>query len=370
MARKSPSAKNHMPVKHVQVLRYQHREENSRRRSEGLNVSLSATGNSKVHVSVTNTGTSETPVLIVNTLLDKSPTKKVTVYKEGSEKEVPFKGIHIRHYPSSLTRDAFQLIAPGQTIETELDLAETFDLSENSTYIVSAEGIFPFSDAKSTRIAGVIPYKSNEIRIKVNDKQSSNILSARAKHHNLARRADFGNGGCNDQQKAVIARALKRASNIATQASSAAQHGDARLFEQYFRTTDRTIRKQVSDRFRAIANEAESSIAGTVKYQCHDAMNVCSRPGAIAYAVSGSNIVVNCPIFYSAGVSLHECDSGDRALTVIHEFSHIDAVYYPATTDIAYGEDASIALTPDMAFRNADNYIFYANAIRQNCSPS
>lgn len=55
------------------------------------------------------------------------------------------------------------------------------------------------------------------------------------------------------------------------------------------------------------------------------------------------------------------CDAGDQALTVIHELSHLDGVYSPAATDHAYGEDASIALSSDMALMNADNYTYYAN---------
>ncbi|PGH08143.1 hypothetical protein GX51_01296 [Blastomyces parvus] len=340
------------------------------RRYEGLNVSLASTGNTKAQVAVTNTGSSEISVVKANTFFDASPTKKFIVYKEGSQKEVPFKGVHFRRSPSDLTKDDLQLIGPGQTIDSEFDLAETHNLLEGGTYIVSAEGVFPISDPKFTSIVGVIPYKSNELKIEVDGKQASSVFSARAnKHDHLARRADFNNGDCTDHQKAVIAGALKRASSIAGEASNAALSGDVRVFQQYFRTTDPAIRQQVSDRFGAIANEACSAEGGVVKYQCDDEMDVC-RPGTVAYALSGSNVVVNCPVYYSVAAVSQECDAGDQALTVIHELSHIDAVYYPATTDLAYGEDASMALNADMAVRNADSYTFYANAVRQNCSPT
>ncbi|PGH33891.1 hypothetical protein GX50_03291 [[Emmonsia] crescens] len=339
------------------------------RRSEGLDVSLASIGNTKVQVSVTNTGSSEISVLKANTFFDKSPTKKANVYKEGSKKEVPFKGIHLRYSPSNLTEDDFQPIAPGQTIDTEFDLAETLDLSESGNYIVSTEGVFPFKNPKSNDIAGIIPYKSNEIKIKIDGKQTANILSVHAKFSRLARRADLSNGGCDDQQRAVITSAIKNAASIAAVASNAALYGDVRKFEQYFRTTDSTVRQQVSDRFRAIANEACSSIGGIVQYLCYDSMEFCQQ-STVAYALSGSNVVVNCPAYYSVAVMSQGCDAGDQALTVIHELSHLDGVYSPAATDHAYGEDASIALSSDMALMNADNYTYYANAIRQNCSPS
>ncbi|EGE77503.1 metalloproteinase, variant 3 [Blastomyces dermatitidis ATCC 18188] len=340
------------------------------RRSEGLDVSLASTGNTKVQVSVTNTGSSEISILRANTLFDASPTKKFTVYKEGSRKEVPFKGVHLRRSPSDLAKDNLQPIGPGQTIDKEFDLAETLNLSESGTYIVSADGVFPIIDPKSFSIASVIPYESNELKIEVDGKQVSGVLSTRAKiHDHLAQRADFNNGNCTDHQKAVIASALKRDSSIAGEASNAALSGDVRVFEQYFRTTDPSIRQQVSDRFHAISNEACSAEGGVVKYQCEDEMDVC-RPDTVAYALSGSNVVVNCPIYYSVTAVSQACDAGDQALTVIHELSHIDAVYYPATTDLAYGEDASMALNADMSIRNADSYTFYANAVRQNCNPS
>ncbi|OJD13555.1 hypothetical protein ACJ73_09190 [Blastomyces percursus] len=340
------------------------------RRFEGLNVSLSSIGHSKVQVSVTNTGSSEISVLKANTLFDSYPTKKFIVYKEGSRKEVSFEGVHLRRSPSDLTIDDLQLIGPGQTIDKKFDLAETLNLSESGTYIVSTDGVFPVIDPKSPSIAGVIPYKSNELKIKVDGKQVSSILSTRAKIYNhFTRRSDFNNGNCTDHQKAVIASALKRASSIAGEASNVALSGDVRVFQQYFRTTDPSIRQHVSDRFRAISNEACSAEGGLVKYQCDDGMEVC-RPGTVAYALSRSNVVVNCPIYYSVAAVSQACDAGDQALTVIHELSHIDAVYYPATTDLAYGEGASMALSADMAVRNADSYTFYANAVRQNCTPS
>ncbi|OJD13473.1 hypothetical protein AJ78_06084 [Emergomyces pasteurianus Ep9510] len=338
-------------------------------RAEGLNVSLASAGNTKVQVSVTNTGSTEISVLKANTFFDKSPTKKVNIYREGSQKEVPFNGILLRYTPSNLTKDDFQPIAPGQTVNTEFDLAETLDLSESGNYAASSEGVLPFSNPQYNGIAGVIPFKSNAIIIKVDGKQTADVLSVGAKYFHLSRRADINNGGCNAEQKPVISSALERASSIAAEASKAALDGDVRVFEQFFRTTDSTTRQQVSDRFRAIASEAGNSTGGIVKYQCSDAMDVC-KPNVVAYALSASNVIVNCPTYYTIAATSQQCDVGDQALTAIHELSHIDAVYSPATADHAYGEDASLALSSDMALMNADTYTYYANAVRQNCSPS
>ncbi|OAX80830.1 hypothetical protein ACJ72_04829 [Emergomyces africanus] len=335
------------------------------RRAGGLNVNLSSTGNTKVLISVTNTGSSDISVLKTNTFFDRSPTKKVNVYREdpnvaGSEKEVPFNGIHLRYTTSNLTKDDFQFIAPGQTIDTEFDLAETLDLSESGNYVASSQGVFPFSNAQYNGISGVIPFKSNEIKIKVDGKQAAKVLSVRTNYDHLARRADINDGGCDDQQKPVISSALKRASGIAASASNAALNGDVRVFEQFFRTTDTTARQQVSDRFRAIAREAGNSPGGVVKFRCDDTMNVCQQ-NIVAYALSGSKVIVNCPTYYTIAATSQQCDVGDQALTAIHELSHIDAVYSPATADHAYGEDASLALSSDMALMNADTYTYYAN---------
>ncbi|PGH02241.1 hypothetical protein AJ79_07690 [Helicocarpus griseus UAMH5409] len=337
------------------------------RRAEGLDVSLASTGNTQVKVSITNTGSEETSVLKVNTFFDESPIKKVNVLKEGAQDEVPFKGIRLSYNPFDLNQDDFQPIAPGQTIDAEFDIAETLDLTEGGNYIVSAEGVLPFSNPECTGITGVIPYKSNEITIHVDGKLAARTETVHAKFERLARRTEIVDS-CTPEQKQVVTKALKTAEDLATAASKEALCGDSRKFEQYFRTTGSSVRKDVSERYAAIAKEASSTTSGHTKYHCEDTANACKK-GVIAYAVTGKNIVVNCPSYYDMAEVSDGCGGKDQALTIIHEFTHIDEVYSPATTDYTYGLEASISLDADKAIKNADNYNFYAHSVRLNCDP-
>lgn len=351
------------------------------RRETGLDVELASVGATKVKVSVTNSADHEINVLKVNSFFDKSPVQKVNVRNTGMYRssfyfcssanqpvdcdkgffpfidcqKLPFMGINRAYSLNDLTKEDFQPIAPGTTVDAEFDIAETFDL-EAGEFKISAEGSLPFSTPDCTGIAGVIPYKSNEITIKVSEPSSASTVAS------IQRRGILDADTCTAEQKTIVNTAVKRAASVSSAAADAALNGDARLFEYYFRTTDTATRKEVAARFKAIANEAASGNKGNVTFDCGHGMeqSECGK-GALAYAVSGVNLIVNCPGWYVMTDKTDDCGGKDQALAMIHELSHLSDVYSPGTGDMAYGYDAIINLSKEDAVLNADTYLYYAS---------
>jgi deuterolysin len=235
-----------------------------------------------------------------------------------------------------------------------LDIADTYDL-EAGEYAVSADGALPFSGPDCTGITGVIPYRSNEIKITVSQPSNAKVLAR------LDRRTTLDADTCTWEHTAIVQDALKRAGDIAAEAANAALNGDARLFESFFRTADAATRKTVAARFEAIAREIKAGDNSTVTYSCGDGVGGCSSKGAIAYAVSGRNLMVNCPTYYEIAKETKSCGGKDQALTIIHELAHMSSVFKPAAGDHAYGYDAIIALPKEKAVVNADTFLYYAS---------
>lgn len=82
----------------------------------------------------------------------------------------------------------------------------------------------------------------------------------------------------------------------------------------------------------------------------------------LAYTIPSKNVIVNCPIFYSALTALTTtCHKQDQATTTLHEMTHAPGTYSPGTDDNGYGYAAATALTAAKALANADTYALYAN---------
>ena len=266
---------------------------------------------------------------------------------------LPFQGISPRYDLSDLTKEDFQTILAGATAEAVIDIAETYDL-EAGEYVVSADGALPFSGPDCNGITGVIPYESNKVKITVSQPSNAKVLAR------LDRRTIVDADSCTAEHTAIVQDAMKRAGDMAAEAANAALNGDARLFESFFRTTDTATRKTVAARFDAIAREIRAGDNGTITYSCGDGMGGCSSKAAIAYAVSGRNLIVNCPTYYDIAKETKSCGGKDQALTIIHELTHMSSVFKPSTTDYAYGYDSVIALPKEKAIVNADTFLYYA----------
>ncbi|PLN85520.1 Metalloprotease [Aspergillus taichungensis] len=174
---------------------------------------------------------------------------------------------------------------------------------------------------------------------------------------------------CTSSQQTIVEAAIQRAASLSKAAADAAVNGDAKIFEEYFRTTDTASRKEVAARFEAIANEASNFGSGTVTYNCGNELSQsdCGGSGVLAYAVSGNNKVVACPSWYKIVPAIDDCGGTDQGLAMLHELSHIAGVYSPATQDLAYKYNNLVKLPKEQAILNADTYNAYAGAIDLDC---
>ncbi|KAK2743945.1 hypothetical protein FQN55_006994 [Onygenales sp. PD_40] len=184
------------------------------------------------------------------------------------------------------------------------------------------------------------------------------------RHLGLERRA--GLDSCSGKELAAVEKALATASTLAAEAAKAAVNGDAALFESYFKTADPADRQLVADRYEAIAREAAAGNNGNVTVVCGVEGKQCGK-GSIASAFQASSTILTCPTYHTVSADTRSCGGKDHALIMIHELSHLSSVFSPGTGDRAYSYNNCMKLNKEKAMTNADTFLYYANAIKNNC---
>ncbi|RHZ43083.1 putative penicillolysin/deuterolysin metalloprotease [Aspergillus thermomutatus] len=317
-----------------------------------LDVTLSQVDNTRIKAVVKNTGTEEVTFVHLNFFRDAAPVKKVSLYRNATE--VEFTGIKQRFRTEGLTNEALTTLAAGATFEDEFDIASTADLTEGGTVTVRTEGVVPV--ATDNKIAGYIPFYSNELDVEV-DAAKAAAVPAGIKP--LDRRTKVAS--CSGSRATALATALRNAASLASAAASAAASGSSSRFAEYFKTTASSTRSVVAARLRAVASEASSQSSGATTYYCSDPYGYCDS-NVLAYTLPSYNIVANCDIYYSYLPALtRSCHAQDQATTTLHEFTHAPGVYSPGTEDLGYGYSAATALSARDALNNADTYALFAN---------
>ncbi|KAF3482627.1 Deuterolysin [Arthroderma uncinatum] len=336
-----------------------------------LDVQLTATGNSMVKATITNVGDSALNLLNLNTIMDQNPTRKVMVHKNGAE--VQFTGMMPHYLMSGLTEEFFTTLAPKASVEHSFDLAATHDLSAGGKYLITASGAIPVAEEHSTTLTSMALYESNELYMNIDGKQAAAVEQAmnftpemQSIHSRaLEKRTKIVAGSCKGNQLRSTQVALQNSARLAQAASKAAQ-GNAKKFQEYFRTNDGAAKQKVIARLNSVARESSSTNAGGTTYYCSDTMNGC-KPRTLAYTLPSRNLVVNCPIYYNLPPLTKQCHAQDQATTTLHEFTHNPAVASPHCQDYAYGYQQCTGLSADKAVQNADNYALFANAIYVGC---
>lgn len=270
-----------------------------------------------------------------------------------------------------LSRDlgekAFTTIASGQTITNDFDIAEYYDLYDES-YDVFANGNLPYAHANSTRLSGhYLPFSSNKLLVAVDAAQAKQVVKAINKL-DLKKRTTVESDCSSDQQSAITA-ASKNCATLASAAADAACSGSADTFQSYFKDTSTTTRNKVADLFREVADECGSTPGGVSESSCTDPQGSCGG-NLIAYTVwsetygaSGGTTNRNekiyyCPLYFSMPASTPEqCHQQCRGSNTLHEMTHAVG----STKDVAYGYQAVMRLSTSQALDNADTYALYAN---------
>ncbi|KAJ8220706.1 hypothetical protein LV159_005024 [Aspergillus fumigatus] len=306
-------------------------------RAPALDITLSQVNNTRIKAVVKNSGTEKITFVHLNFFNDPSPVKKVSLYRNATE--VEFTGIKQRLRSDGLSNDALTTLAPGATYEDEFDIASTANLTQGGPVTVRTQGFVPI--AMNNKIAGYIPYSSNELELEV-DAEKAVAVPASIKP--LDRRTKI-TSSCTGNRATVLNTALRNAASIASKAADAAA---------------------VAARLKAVASEASMNGGGSTTYYCSDPYGYCDS-NVLAYTLPSTNEVVNCELFYTLQEVTNDCHGQDQATTIIHEFTHAPGVYPPGTEDLGYGYSAATALSTSNALNNADSYALFANGTSSFC---
>jgi deuterolysin len=244
-------------------------------------------------------------------------------------------------------------LAPNQTIESVFDIADSHDLSPGKAYSAIADGMLEYTKSSNPKKFFFVPYKSNTINFEAPENAGTRLAS----RSTLA--------SCTDEYNKLMQENLNRAAEMAKAAAADARNGSTGLFQKFFKSQNQADKKEVAERFDAIANEATSK--GVLTYYCQaSAQDSCGgNIAAITYPTQ--NRVVNCQGYYETQQVVNQCGYLDQAAISLHEFSHATAVYAPGTDDVVYGLDGVLQLNTQQAKNNADSFAYYANSMWFGC---
>lgn len=266
-----------------------------------------------------------------------------------------FQGIRRQYRTEGLTPESLTTLGAGETLEDEFDIASTADLSKGGAVTLQSNGLA--SLVTDGAVSGSIPFSSNKLSMNVNGAEASAVK--KAIDNTLDRRTQVT--GCSGSRESALLQALDNSAALANMAAQEAASGSASKFQEYFATTDSSVRQLVAERFRAVAQESSSTNSGDTTYHCTDNLGYC-QPNVLAYTLPSRNYIANCDIYYTALPPLAQrCHGQSQATTTLHEFTHAPGVFQPSTRDLGYGYEAATSLSTEEALRNADNYALYAN---------
>ncbi|KAF4838969.1 Neutral protease 2-like protein [Colletotrichum tropicale] len=337
------------------------------KRDSGLEVTLapSTSGTpTKVIATIKNNGADDLNLLKVGTILDdKLPVQRAVVTDESGNL-VPFRGVEPSIQYDALKPNHFQFLSTGESIAVAIDVAKVHNFEKSGRFSVTAEGLLPVGHASSTSFnQPAIAFKSNTIDINVDAVAASGLMVAPA----LEERTNV-QAGCNETTSDASLKALANCQALALAAAADAADPSSKRFVEYFGTNSSETRNIVVTRLRNVAQECSTTNSGVSRYFCYDYYGICEIDGPLnAYTAWDVNTMVMCPLFYGLPPLPQGCHRQCQATTTIHETTHCEAVYEPHTNDYAYAYNASVALPPERALQNADNYSLYANAVYMNC---
>lgn len=270
--------------------------------------------------------------------------------KTGSK--VAFSGIKIRVTTDNIPEESFQIIAPGETVETSFDVAELHDLSTGGAFDIAAAGVFSTAAVDSTEITGAVPFTSNTISASVDGAAAEKI------RRDFVKRSAVQTD-CTGTKKTSSVTALANCKTLAQAAYNAASSNTAKVNE-YFKSTSSSTISTLQSVFTKVISECGSSTSGVSKTYCTDVYgNGCSS-NVLAYTLPSGSYIVNCPLYFSALPALTKtCHAQDQATTTLHETTHLSQI--KGTSDLGYGYTAATKLSTSSALNNADSYALFAN---------
>ncbi|KDR79947.1 hypothetical protein GALMADRAFT_92107 [Galerina marginata CBS 339.88] len=297
----------------------------------------------KVVATITNTGDEKIKVLNdPRGPLSKLPTDTFAI-TDASGAQPSFTGIKVKYVPkTAATLGAYTVLAPGQSVEVEHELAQAYNFTSPGagSYDIEANNLFYVVNADNT----VSPLYANSAA------HSASISGKLAvTHPTLAKRANYN--GCSSSRQSQLVSAAAAAENYAASASAyASSHTSATArYTTWFGAYTASRHATVVSQYSAI----DSNTFSTFTFDC-----TCTDSGTYAYVYPEDfGTIYLCGAFWSAPTTGTDSKGG----TIIHESSHF--TQNGGTQDNAYGQSAckSLAISnPTSAVNNADSHEYFA----------
>ncbi|KAL3424084.1 deuterolysin metalloprotease [Phlyctema vagabunda] len=335
------------------------------KRAPAVQVSITEVDIGVVKAGVKNIMDSPLKLLTYGSLLDEAPVYKLNISSVAGGSTLPFQGIVRMIDARNLPEEAFQTIEPGAVFEIEIDAAATHEFGSGDYYVV-AEGALPYALPSSTQLVDdLIPYKSNVLKLKVEDDQAGNALRALTSPSLVPGRVV--QDSCTSEQAATIRKARENCSQRAL--ATLLGGSNKNLYKTLFKENDPVNRFKNNDVYPVIADMASHcSIQPTPDetFHCTDIFRYC-QASTIAYTmlVQGptfNTVVVPCAPFWALPDFDHTCSHTlDQARVLANEAAHLSVQYgTDAIRDLAYGYTASVAINGHFSHLNADSYALFA----------
>ncbi|KAF1978455.1 neutral protease 2-like protein [Bimuria novae-zelandiae CBS 107.79] len=296
----------------------------------------------------------ELTVWKTGSLFGEHVTEKAQVF-QGSSK-VAFGGIKLRVTTDNISEEFFQVIAPGETVNTSFDVAELHDLSTGGTFDIASVGAFSTAPVDSTELTGAIEFTSNTITASVDGAAAEKV------RRDFTKRST-SQSDCTSTKRTSTVNALANCRTLAQAAYNAASTNTAKV-QEYFKSTPSSTISTLRTVLQRVVTECGSSTSGVSRTYCTDVYGACGS-NVLAYTLPSASYIVNCPLYFSALPALTKtCHAQDQATTTLHEVTHLSQI--GGTGDLGCGYAAATRLSTSSAL-NADSYALFANAIYAGC---
>ncbi|CAE6506031.1 unnamed protein product [Rhizoctonia solani] len=288
------------------------------------------------------------------TVLSKARTNTFSISSASGTPK--FTGLYAKYVPSKAAADAkestFTVLAPGQSIEVEHNLAGVYNFTQSGegAYSFDAGNLFNYVDESGQ--LKTIEASSNSHQFKLAGK----LVAPTGHTSSLSRRA-VTYTGCTSTQQSQISTAATSSNTYVANVNSylAGISSGTTRYTTWFGTYSASRYNTVVSHYKNIGTDATSS-----NYDC----TACkSEPGidyssTFAYVNAGSpGKIYLCGAFWSAP----NTGTDSRAGTIVHENSHFTV--NGGTQDYVYGQSGAKSLAksnPAQAILNADNHEYFA----------
>lgn len=321
---------------------------------------ISGSSGDHIEAIITNAGSQAT----YWSLSEEDLTSKLQVY--NSDDEPAARGVSAHAHEASNT--TYQLLEPGASTTTRLDVLEEYDLTPGGQYYLQLGGFMPYYYANQD--PSMAQTQSHIFEAKVLPFTAPTSLPPK-RYTNAPATPNVLFEACVDAEMgAKLKKAVPQALIQAKKSIAYVQNGtDRKIMQNFFKSDSPETRKIIIDRFTVII-KILSSEGGPAKLACSSASGsgatnhrLCVAAGAVAMTDPPSGKVSLCPAAKKYPVEFKACGDSNWGGTLIHEMTHSKVVFTPVTTDITYTLQGCKGLSTQRALLNANSFNFLADSV-------